>query len=144
MHADRIKEWDEKARAKIIYQQDGYDGVADLWRSYADNVLRDEPWTGDCDDLTSTILDLLGRDGVALSDRWRLLVGANGSSETNHMVGAARDDDGVIWIVGDTFGPCYRAGTGEWPHHTPILYNALNETGFKGQNPTWRDGAPWL
>lgn len=130
MRASEIKHWDARARERFGYLAD----VGDTWRSHADAVLRGEAWSGDCDDLASTALDLLGRAGLALDQQYRLEVDSKGGSQVNHLVACVVDDAGGLWIVGDTFGVAYRAGG---MMHAPIQYQHMSEL------PTVRLGAPW-
>jgi hypothetical protein len=133
MDADTIRRLDAEARQRFTYRPDAVDN----WRSHGDEVLRGEDWQGDCDDLASTVLDLLGRNGMALGDRYRLLVSTLGESQVDHMVACAVDADGHFWIVGDTFAPAYPAALMK---HRGLFYNRLTETQPKA---VWRDGVPW-
>lgn len=63
MLAADVRRWDQAARDGFTYAGDG---ALDTWRSHAADVLNSRPWRGDCDDLVSTVLDLLGRRGVPL------------------------------------------------------------------------------
>lgn len=130
MKAAELAQVDTRARAKFTYVADVQ---MDRWRSHADDVERGAAWEGDCDDLASTVLDLLGRAGLDLEDRYRLTVSVGRNGVVDHMVTAARDDDGRFWILGDTFAGSYRA---EDMRHEPISYNHLTEK-------AWRQGAPW-
>lgn len=107
------------------------------WRSHADAVLSNIPWRGPCADLTSTVLDLLTRNGADLKDCYRLLVSSTGGDKPDHTVGCVLTGDGGMWIVGDTFNEAY-------PHHEMqhrgLEYNRLSEA---GPNPIWREGNPW-
>ena len=134
MDVDAIRAVDARARHGFTYRADG---TIDSWRSHADAVLKDEFWSGDCDDLASTALDLLGRQGVAADDRYRLLVSSGGGKRPDHMVACVRVDNGAFLIVGDTFRPTYPAVA---MRHRGIFYNRLSET---LPEPVWREGVPW-
>jgi len=129
---DEIKHWDSKARSGFVYVPDP---GTDTWRSHADDVLANRSWQGDCDDLVSTVLDLLGRAGVPLDHRYRLEVASRHSGQINHLVGAVVADDGGFWIVGDTFGAAYPAAD---MRHTAYEYSRLSE------GKIVRQGAPWV
>lgn len=101
-----IENVDKLARERFTYKADPV--LKDTWRSHAKQVLAGEAWSGDCDDLASTVLDLLGRNGVALEDRYRLYVASDKSDTVDHMVAAVRANDGDIYVVGDTFAPIYK------------------------------------
>ncbi|HKU53924.1 MAG TPA: hypothetical protein VJP60_01055 [Rhizomicrobium sp.] len=133
MDADAIRAVDARARSRFLYRAESIDN----WRSHADAVLKGEAWFGDCDDLASTTLDLLGRDGVAADDRYRLVVSSTGAKKPDHMVACVRADDGAFLIVGDTFKPAYAAAA---MRHRGIFYNRLNET---QPEAVWREGVPW-
>ena len=136
MRADDIVRVDREARALFTYQPDG---VFDRWRSFGDDVLLGRAWAGDCDDLTSTVLDLLGRAGQPLDRRWRLTVGALQTGRVDHLVGCALSDEGAWIVVGDTFGPAY----GAWQmRHQPFDFHRLDERNLEGK-PVWRLGVPW-
>lgn len=136
MRADEIRAWDLKARAKYSYLADP--PGEDTWRSHADDVLAGKDWSGDCDDLASTVLDLLGRAGEPLSNLYRVIVAANASAEPNHMIGAVADERGAVWVVGDTFGS--EPYPAEDCPHRPVRYQRMSEV---MPDNTWREGAPW-
>lgn len=128
-----IREWDLKARELYTRRADPPD--YDNWRSYADDVLAGRPWAGDCDDLTSTVVDLLNRAGVPKSGLYRVLVNASGARFIDHMIGCVWDDDGRAWIVGDALaGEPYPAEQCRYPVCRYETLDALK---------TWRSGAPW-
>lgn len=137
MNAAQIRDVDLRARAKFSYLADppGYDN----WRSHAADVEAGRAWQGDCDDLASTTLDLLGRAGLPLGQLYRLCVtspqATNGPGVDDHQIGCVWDDAGAAWIVGDTYGEAYPAK--DCPHRT-VRYQSLDDI-F-----TWRDGAPWV
>lgn len=139
MHSTDIKALDNRCRDHWTYR------INDTakWRSYGDEVLARQPWFGDCTDLVSTVFDLMGRQGVPLKVRWRLLVVAQDTSEVapNHMVGAVLDDDGEWWIVGDTYGGTYHATS---LLHRPVCFNRLDETLPVTHEAVWREGVPWV
>lgn len=137
MNAADIASWDAKARVQFTYVSDG---AVDTWRSWADKVLANEPWTGDCDDLAHTVLDLTIRAGASMGYCYRLFVMAEDGSG-GHMVGAEQDDALAWWVVGDTYSNSpYPAAQME---HTPVDYNCLAEAG-PATEPIWRKGVPWL
>lgn len=137
MRAEEIRTWDMKAHAQFDYVDDG---AVDTWRSHADEVLAGKEWQGDCDDLAHTALDLMARAGAPLTSLCRLTVYAS-SNAAGHMVGAALDDDGKWWIVGDTYAAEPYAGTAML--HTPKDFNRLSEAGPGFLDPVWRVGVPW-
>lgn len=130
-----IKEIDAVARSQFTYLTDG---VMDTWRSHLQDVEAHRGWKGDCDDLTSTVLDMLSRQGVDLSNLYRLLVSSTGNNVIDHMVGCVVDDQNNWWIVGDTFASCYPAAQ---CLHKIIEYNCLTERNAKGA--LWRGGSPF-
>src|SRR5689334_393010 len=103
MDADAIRAVDARTRDRFTYLAE----TVDNWRSHADAVLEGVSWSGDCDDLASTTLDLLGRQGVAAVDRYRLVVSSAGTKKPDHMVACVRAKDGAFLIVGDTFESAY-------------------------------------
>lgn len=136
MNAVDVRAWDQAARAGFTYEGDG---VFDTWRSHAGAVLNGRRWSGDCDDLTSTVLDLLGRRSVPLDQRFRLLVDSSGGGKIDHMVGCVLTADRQFLIVGDTFGQAY--GARSMPHRA-IEYQRMDEW-TPGGDAIWRAGAPW-
>lgn len=133
MDTDAIRAIDARVRRRFTYLAE----TGDNWRSHAEAVLKGQAWAGDCDDLASTALDLLGQGGVVLDDRYRLVVSSTGAKKPDHMVACARADDGVFLIVGDTFKPAYPASA---MRHRGVFYNRLNET---QPEAVWREGVPW-
>jgi predicted transglutaminase-like cysteine proteinase len=129
-----IYDLDRQARRGFTYKPD----VADEWRSHSKDVYEGKSWEGDCDDLASTVLDLLASHGAPLEDLYRLIVVTK--TGVGHMIGAIKEEDGGrFWIVGDTFKDSpYPVSSME---HKPHEYNRLSEA---GANTTWRMGLPWL
>jgi len=123
---------DARARARFVYVED----VMDMWRSHADAVERGEEWRGDCDDLTSTTLDLLTRAGLPITQAYRLHVNAgngphagNSATDVNHQIAVVLDDRGDAWVVGDTFGPAYPYTRME---HVVCYHHRLDRRSSKG------------
>lgn len=85
-------------KSKFRYVSD----VVDIWRVFSSDVMSGNIWRGDCDDLTSTTLDMLIRDGHPRSKVWFVLVNVNNTRTLDHIVGMIEDIDGHFWIVGDT------------------------------------------
>jgi hypothetical protein len=93
-----------RARAQYTYSTD----IEDSWRVHTHTVYAGVAWTGDCDDLTSTVLDMMGREGQPMNKMWFILVNVDRSAMTaDHIIGVVEDRDGKIWVVGDT-GPFAR------------------------------------
>ena len=105
MNAYQIAEIDNRVRLKFTYVRDEYD----MWTSYADEILRGENIKGDCDDLASTVLDIMAREGADPAKMYRAQVSTTKTGPVDHMVGMITDDLGRLWIVGDTFKSAYRA-----------------------------------
>lgn len=137
MDSDAIRKTDHRARALFTYKGDALN--MDTWRSFADQVLAGDAWAGDCDDLASTILDLLGRDGLPLNRRYRLLIATQGDGWIDHQAACVQDDQGRFLMVGDTFGPAYSP-----PCISGAIrrYQRMDEWRGDGR-PLWRDGAPF-
>lgn len=133
MRARALQDADGRARLRFTYQPDLSD--RDNWRSHADDVEAGRDWSGDCDDLASTVLDLLARASVPLDQLYRLIVSTRRNDAPDHMMACAWDDRGACWIIGDTFGPAYPAQ--DCPHQ-PLQYQRMDDIGV------WRDGAPWV
>lgn len=129
MSPDEIRHCDSVARRRFTYREDG---KIDEWRSHADEALAGEPYADDCDGLASTAIDLCCRAGLPEADAYRLAVFAS-SDGSGHMVACATDDDGRMWIIGDTFRSAYRA---EQIQHKSNIYRRLSES-------PWRGGFPW-
>ncbi len=102
MNVAGIKTHDARARRRFTYQPDP--PAKDRWRSFAAMVLAGKSWKGDCDDLTSTVLDLMARAGMPHDRLMRaLVISPQSTGQIDHMVGIAIDEAGVEWVVGDTF-----------------------------------------
>lgn len=76
--------------------------VKDNWRVHSSEVLVKKTWRGDCDDLTSTTLDMLVRNGQPRNKVWFVLADVEHKSTLDHLIGMVEDADGHFWIVGDT------------------------------------------
>lgn len=103
---NRINQIVHEAFLHYTYQEDP--AGRDTWVSHADDVYDGKRWVGDCDDITSTCLDLLSRSGCSSDALWRGMVrtrNATDWSRPDHMVGYVRDDSGHLWVVGDTYNP---------------------------------------
>lgn len=110
------------------------DGKVDTWRSFHKAVEAGITTGGDCDDLSTTVMQLLCEAGLWLTDGWLLVVDSNGDTHGDHLVGACRDELGGYWIVGDTLADsAYPAHTMK---HKGIAFVALS-------NRRRFDGLPW-
>ena len=103
---EKIKEADKKARSKYTYKYDP--AGTDQWRSFAKDVLAGKAWKGDCDDLASTACELAYRLGVPLKALWFANVSSKRTTKIDHMIAFAKIED-RLYVIGDTFGPCYLA-----------------------------------
>ena len=137
MLAEAIRRADNEARESWTYLADppGHD----TWVSHAEEAAAKTDWADDCDGLTITALQLC--HAAPLAQRYILLVRTTEATTPapDHMVGAAMDDQGVLWIVGDTVGPAYRC---EACAYSPGYYWRLDERG-PDEKPVWREGFPW-
>lgn len=134
MSPEDIKAADRLARKSFTYKSE----AGDTWRSRADEALAGTAWQGDCDDLASTVLDILGRQGLPLESRYRLVVASAGDKrKPDHLAGCAIANDGSFLIVGDTFRAAYAAPA---MRHRGIFYNRLSEN---QPDAIWREGVPW-
>lgn len=125
----RIRELDRQARARYTYV---LDKPKDSWRSWADHVLAGLPWSGDCDDLTATVLDLITREGHPPQDCSYLMVDSTGGVKIDHMVGLILSPEGEQYVVGDTFETIYSVRK---MRHTPIQISPW--TGLDWYSPKW-------
>lgn len=94
-----------KAHEISLSVQKGYVYTADPvdnWNSYSALHVRHETWYGDCDDLTSTTLDMLHRAGQPLDKMWMLLNNVRSRGTLDHVVGVIQTSDGRYYVVGDT------------------------------------------
>lgn len=74
----------------------------DNWRVHTSEVLMKQRWKGDCDDLSSTTLDVMIRAGQPLRKIWLILADVTHTANLDHLVAMVQDSDGHYWIVGDT------------------------------------------
>jgi hypothetical protein len=105
---NKLIKWDSAARKYYTYEYDKVlYGKSDKWVSKADDVLAGKAWKGDCDDLGSTVLDLLLRDGYPKKYLYRCLVNTKGfTDKIDHFIALASDGN-AMYVIGDTFGPIY-------------------------------------
>lgn len=125
MKASTIIQIDALVRSKFTYK---YDDV-DQWRSFAEQVKAGLKWSGDCDDLAMTNIQLMAEKGAPDYKMCRMLVSSTGDKRIDHMIAAACDDEGNVWIVGDTFGPAYRITR---MRHRPLM-SSLVADGIRWQ-----------
>jgi hypothetical protein len=104
---DLVRSVESLARANYTYKHDPENN--DNWYSYHEYVERGDSWSDDCDSLTSTVVNLLIKRGLPLDKAWFAHVDSNHDGIMDHMIGFIELPDGSMWVVGDTFGPCYRA-----------------------------------
>ena len=137
MQAKEIIERDNIARSSWSYLSDVTDN--DNWVVHAEEAAAKTPWRDDCDGLVITALQLC--HDVPLSSRYILLVETSQAraNQPDHMIGACLDDEGVMWVVGDTLGPAYRVEG--CPHHAGYYWR-LDERNADNK-PIWREGFPW-
>jgi hypothetical protein len=128
--ADQIIAIDARMRAGFKYVPDG---EVDSWRSHYE-AAKAGAWSGDCDDLTSTVLDALHRKGHPADRMWRLLVSSKRTAVVDHMVGVVEDVEGRRWVVGDTFGPAYPAS--RLKHR--VLFESRVSDRTRNGLPFWR------
>lgn len=119
-----IKAIDTRVRVNFSYVDD----EKDSWRVFSKSVINNQPWVGDCDDLSSTALEMLARTGQPLDRMWLVLVGAQLSSKLNgrldHLVAIVEDEKGEFWVVGDTMKPAYPLKD---MNHRAFSYMNLND-----------------
>lgn len=103
MKIDKIREICAQAFRLFTYRPDPQ--FQDTWISYAEKVKTNQHFTGDCDDITSTILDLLDQNGCPADHMWRMMVRTENASNAgpDHFIGVVQDDDDKKWVVGDTY-----------------------------------------
>lgn len=105
MHWQRMYQLDMLARQHYTYKHDPVNN--DEWHSYHKDVLAGRAWADDCDSLSSTVINLMLLEGHPLEKSWFAHVDSSHSGHVDHMIALAMDDNGVMFVVGDTFGPCY-------------------------------------
>lgn len=135
MKYGQIRDIDLQAHEKYTYKPDPPGLVGDTWISHAADVRAGRHWQGDCDDLASTVLELLADAGTPLSNLYRLEVASEGLL-VDHMIACTWDDDGVCWVVGDcNYGEPYPARVCQY---RVISYQRMDRA---LQQPQL--GAPW-
>ena len=98
-----LKMADLTARKKFRYVGE----TKDEWRSHAAEARAGEAWTGDCDDLASTVCHIAIEDGFAKDHLWFAMVSSRGNKTVDHLV-AIGLAEGDHYVVGDTFSVPYR------------------------------------
>jgi len=97
---DTIREIDRRVRRQFDYRTER----VDRWTPMAAPVLAGKRISGDCDDLSSTVVMLARCAGVPDSRLGFLITRTPFSPRANHMVGMFTDTGGQTWIIGDTTG----------------------------------------
>ena len=76
------------------------------WRSHSREVDAGAAWTGECDQMMATVLEVAIERGIPSNRVWRALVSLPGAQydnySANHAVGLIKDQNDTIWVVGDT------------------------------------------
>lgn len=93
---------DARARELIRLREDR----ADKWHSLASEVQAGRRYSGDCDDLVSTVLDLWAQSGARPSQLGRIVVvnpQPEEGGDPEHMV-ATLEVEGILYVGGDTYG----------------------------------------
>ena len=104
-----LKDADATARRRFTYKAE----TVDQWRSFASTAMAGKPWSGDCDDLASTTCHIAIIKGAKKADLWFATVSSTRSGKVDHLIALGRDEQGVFWVIGDTFGPTYRLSSME-------------------------------
>jgi predicted transglutaminase-like cysteine proteinase len=113
----------------------------DVWTDHSADVLAGRPWQGDCDDAVATVLRMLSLRGVPDSQLYRVRVLTDGGvPPADHMIGAAVDDTGAVWIVGDINSSVVIPAT-DCPY-AAYDYQRLDEW-VDAKTPLMREGFPW-
>ncbi len=115
-----IRDVDMMVRRHAIYVADPPRG--DRWRSYAKEITEDRDYVlrGDCDDWAQTCIHLMTMAGVPWDRLYRAIVMSGPNfTKPDHMIGLVRSDDGVLWTIGDTFGPPQRCTKSRLGPHAP-------------------------
>lgn len=120
MNSNNIIKIDKLVRSKFTYKLD--DG--DHWRSFAKEVKAGKEWQGDCDDLATTTIQMLSEQGVKSTSLARACVSSTNGKKIDHMIAFCKDDKGIIWVIGDTFGSAYRLDSMK---HRPIFISLVSE-----------------
>lgn len=113
--------------------------VVDNWRVHSSAVLMKQDWSGDCDDLTSTTLDVMIRAGQPRNKVWMVLADVMHTNVLDHLIGMVQDSEGHYWIVGDT------SGQNVYPANR-VKYRIVGVTRaddiMNWQDPHWVDAFP--
>ena len=122
-----IRQADREARRRFTYEYDP--PRRDTWVSHAEDVRQGQSWSGDCDDLGSTALELaveMGADPAAL---YRARVASPvcpPSQPFDHYVALA-EDASSWWVFGDTFAPAQRLNqSGHQVHSSACVSDGLH------------------
>lgn len=111
MQLNVIKSIETQARARFVYKAD--QERQDRWRSFHNAVYAGERWYGDCDDLASTVVNMLGKIGVPAYNMWFAHVDTEDPDDKiDHMLAFmlhTSEGPPTMYVIGDTYGPCYPA-----------------------------------
>lgn len=122
LSVEDARRWDSQAKAAFRPRPDR----EDIWGSKAGRVLAGEWFTGDCDDLVSTVIDLWSRAGAQDHQMGRMVLDnpkPELGGDPQHMV-ATIEIDGVTYIAGDTYGPMR---TLEASGYAPVWTNMISD-----------------
>jgi hypothetical protein len=75
------------------------------WRSHSREVNAGISWTGECDQMMATVLEIAIQRGIPSNRVWRAVTMLQGEQydnySANHAVGLIKDQNGTVWVVGD-------------------------------------------
>lgn len=99
----KVRDLNTKIQNVFTYKSDKKDATFN-WDSDVESLLEKNRFSGDCEDLALTSLEVFIGVGFP-EDRLYKIITASGEdkSNINHMVAGYLDDNGVMWIFGDTF-----------------------------------------
>lgn len=104
MTAEAARAIDEQTRQAYRHREER----RDKWESSADAVRAGGVFRGDCDDITSTVVELLSSAGAQNSQLGRAIVRSGEWNQADgladHMIGLFRAD-GIVYIVGNSESP---------------------------------------
>lgn len=119
-----------KLRRKFTYRDDPDGGKIDIWQSGLPALLEYGDFKGDCEDLAFTGLELAHLSGFPKNRLYK--IGTNTKQAgiiTQHMLAGYMDDNGDMWIFGDTITHKPLKINNITRLHSPFIYSRMDWNG---------------
>ena len=127
-NSKRLKEINSSIIGKFTYKYDGRRGRDDSWDSGLMSLISQKKFRGDCEDLALTSMEIAHLSGFPKERLYKILTlsRVQGSGSDMHMIAGYMDNNGEMWVFGDTLTD-YPKKLNSLTHiHSPIFYSRMD------------------